>query len=213
MSAGARTDTGRVDLADAVTAVPARGRERMPRDGAHRPDAMVSCTVLVGSPRKRSRTQAVTEMLAQRACRELREAGVEVEPARLVELRKLSPIAFDGQQEEVQAAIASVTRPGLLFIGSPTYLETFSGMLKVLLDLVPRDGLGRTVAVPVMTAADRRHRFAVERYLAPLLVAMGAHVPAPGLSVIEDEMPQIESLLDTWCRGSCSQLLAALKHV
>ncbi|HEY9332792.1 MAG TPA: NAD(P)H-dependent oxidoreductase [Kribbella sp.] len=191
----------------------ARVRELTPQAATRRLGAVVPCTVLVGSPRQRSRTQTVTELLARRTCDQLREAGVDVEPARLIELRKLSPIAFDGQQEEVQAAIADVMRPGLLFIGSPTYLETFSGMLKVLLDLVPRDGLGQTVAVPVMTAADRRHRFAVERYLAPLLVAMGATVPVPGLSVIEEEMPRIDGLLDSWCEGSCAQLVAALEEI
>lgn len=206
MSAVVRTGIGD----PAATRTPARERrQREPAGGR----AAVPCTVLVGSPRRQSRTQTVTELLAQRSCRELRATGLEVEPARLVDVRELSPIALDGQQDAVQAAIAMLTRPGLLFIGSPTYLETFSGMLKLLLDLVPRDGLRRMVAVPVMTAADPRHRTAVERYLAPLLVAMGATVPAPGLSVLVDDMPQLDGLLDTWCEASCPKLMAALQQI
>ncbi|MEV0289136.1 NAD(P)H-dependent oxidoreductase [Kribbella sp. NPDC050820] len=196
-------------VAPAGTRTP--GRERPQHEFANG-SAVVPCTVLVGSPRRQSRTQAVTEQLAQRTCRELSATGLDIEPARLVDVRELSPIALDGQQDEVQAAIAELTRPGLLFIGSPTYLESFSGMLKLLLDLVPRDGLGRTVAVPVMTAADPRHRMAVDRSLAPLLVAMGATVPAPGLSVLVDDMPQLDGLLDTWVEAACSKLAAALRQ-
>ena len=56
--------------------------------------------------------------------------------------------------------------------------------VKLFLDLVPRRGLEGTVAVPVMLCASPAHGMAVETALRPVLVELGATVPA-SLSLVD----------------------------
>lgn len=50
----------------------------------------------------------------------------------------------------------------------------------------------------MMTAADPAHQHAVESYLRPLLLALGARVCAPGLSVLEAQFSTLDTMLAAW---------------
>ena len=63
---------------------------------------------------------------------------------------------------------------------------------------LPRQALSGVLAVPMMTAADPAHQHAVESYLRPLLVALGARVGAPGLSVLEAQFSLLDPVLTAW---------------
>ena len=61
-------------------------------------------------------------------------------------------------------------------------------MLKAFLDRYGSNGLAGVVAVPVMTGGWPGHLLAVEVHLRPVLVELGATVPARGLYVTEPEL-------------------------
>lgn len=168
----------------------------------------VSFTVLVGNPRPRSRTRGVVLAAADLLRERLAETGVELAAPTLVDLAELPAglIVAEDRCAAVREAYAAVTGATLLLVASPTYKGSYTGLLKLFLDLLPRHGLAGTVAVPMMTAADRGHRHAVESYLRPLLVALGAAVPTAGLSVLESEFAAVERVLSAWSAGATPAL-------
>ncbi len=171
-------------------------------------NGLLTFTVLVGNPKPQSRTRAVVRGAADVLRERLAETGILLAPPRLVDLAELSPglIVAEDRCAAVTEAFAAVSGSAVLIVGSPTFKGTFTGLLKLFLDLLPRQGLAGTAAVPLMTAADAAHRHAVESYLRPLLMALGATVPTPGLSVLESEFPIADRLLSVWLDSAAPAL-------
>ena len=71
-------------------------------------------------------------------------------------------------------------------------------MLKAFLDRYGNNGLAGVVAVPVMTGSWPGHLLSVEVHLRPVLVELGAVVPARGLYVTEPEFADLGSAVGTW---------------
>lgn len=72
----------------------------------------------------------------------------------------------------------------LVVVATPTYKGTYTGLLKLFLDRFSTQGL-RGVAIPLMLGAGPALSLAPELTLRPVLVEIGACVPAPGLYVLE----------------------------
>ena len=61
-------------------------------------------------------------------------------------------------------------------------------------------------AIPVMVGASPIHALAVEVYLRPLLVEIGATVPTRGLYVVEDQLEDLSAVIDGWLTQAGPQL-------
>jgi FMN reductase len=81
---------------------------------------------------------------------------------------------------------------------SPTFKGTYSGLLKVFLDRLPYRGLSGATALPLLVMKSPQHALAVEVHLRPLLVELGASVPAPGLALLESDLDRLDSVLRGW---------------
>src|SRR4029077_18328563 len=94
----------------------------------------VTATVvgLSGSPGQVSRSRTLLEL----ALSALEKQGVA--PSRLIDLARLPADALLGRREttEVREAIQSVWDAGVLVVATPIYRATYSGLLKVFLDLL-----------------------------------------------------------------------------
>jgi FMN reductase len=71
-------------------------------------------------------------------------------------------------------------------------------MLKAFLDRYGSNGLAGVLAVPVMTGGWAGHTLAVEVHLRPVLVELGATVPARGLYVTEPELTDVDAAIAGW---------------
>ena len=87
---------------------------------------------------------------------------------------------------------------GWLALAGPAFRETSdkdwlkkSELAVTFLDRYGNNGLAGTVAVPVMTGGWPGHLLAVEVHLRPVLVELGATVPARGLFVTEPELADL----------------------
>ena len=179
--------------------------------------APVPVTLLLGNPRRGSRTAAV----AARACDELRAAlageGVDTGEPCPVDLALLGPLLPARMSAAVLPggpigqALAAVRRPGLLVVASPTFKGSYTGLLKLFLDMLPMGGLAGTVAVAAMTAGWPQHRYVPEMFLRPLLVELGAAVPAASLSVLEAEFADLDAAVRPWA-ATAATVLAAVLH-
>jgi FMN reductase len=98
----------------------------------------------------------------------------------------------------IEDAADRVMSADLLLVASPTVSGTYSGLLKVFLDRLPYRALEGTTALPLLVMSSPLHALAVGVYLRPLLVELGAAVPAPGLAVLESEIGQLDRVLSRW---------------
>ena len=89
-------------------------------------------------------------------------------------------------------------RSTILIFASPTYKAAYTGLLKAFLDRYQNNGLAGVTAVPVMTGGWPGHLLAVEVHLRPVLIELGATVPARGLYVTEPELADLDTAVGKW---------------
>jgi FMN reductase len=168
----------------------------------------MNITVLVGNPKADSRTLHVAKVVAQALSPPSeREAGNEL---LVVDLALVAAELFDFTSTTVNDLVANVAQSDLVVVASPTYKATYTGLLKAFLDRYGNDGLKGTVAVPVMTGAAPIHALAPEVFLRPLLVELGATVPARGLYVTEGQFDELGTAVGSWAEGAKPLIARAL---
>jgi len=77
-------------------------------------------------------------------------------------------------------AIAAVRDADALVVATPVYQSSYSGLLKVFLDLLPQFALRGKTVLPLATGGSPAHVLAVDYALRPLLSALGAAHVTPG---------------------------------
>ncbi|MFD9942270.1 NADPH-dependent FMN reductase [Nonomuraea sp. NPDC059023] len=118
--------------------------------------------------------------------------------AEVVDLSALAPVILDpGPHAALEVALELVASASVVVFASPTYKATYTGLLKAFVDRFPPDALAGKTALPVLVMGDPRHALAVETHFRPLLVELGAHVPTPGLALLESELPG-EDVIARW---------------
>lgn len=145
--------------------------------------------VVVGNPKPGSRTLTAATTLARRL--------TDAEPDLVVDLATLGPALLDWQDPSIASLVEEVGAADLVVVGSPTYKATYTGLLKLFLDRFAGGTGLRGVALPLMLGAGPQHALAGEVHLRPLLVELGAVVPAPSLFVLDHEHDRDEAY-DAW---------------
>jgi FMN reductase len=156
--------------------------------------------VLVGHPRPGSRTHGIAGRAGYLLRGALAAERVAFPAPSLVDLAELAPSLLDRHSRDgaAQVAVRTVREASLLLVASPTFKGAYSGLLKVFLDLLPRDGLDTTIVVPLMTAGLPQHRTAVEHTLRPVLLELSACLPTVGISVLEPELDRFDDVFAGW---------------
>jgi FMN reductase len=158
-------------------------------------DAM-RIAVVTGNPKPASRTQNVALAVADALAA---ASEPEKPPAHLVvDLAEHASSLFDWSDAELTRLTAEVATADIAIFASPTYKAAYTGMLKAFLDRYGNNGLAGTVAVPVMTGGWPGHLLAVEVHLRPVLIELGATVPARGLYVTESEFGNLDAAVAKW---------------
>jgi len=152
---------------------------------------------LVGNPKVGSRTLTVAQEIAAQLGVWLAARGARPRVEHL-DLAELSAAIFDFESAPVEEALQRVGEADLLVVASPTYKATYTGLLKAFLDRLPPNGLGGHIAIPVMVGAAPIHALAVETYLRPLLIELGASCPTRGLFVLEVQLPDLPAVVAKW---------------
>jgi FMN reductase len=155
---------------------------------------MTTIAVVTGNPKPQSRTHSVALAVADAIAAELGGA-----PDRLVvDLAEHAPRLFDWADPELTALGSAVAGADVAVFASPTYKASYTGLLKAFLDRYGSNGLAGVAAVPVMTGGWPGHLLAVEVHLRPVLVELGATVPARGVYVTEPELADVEGAVGKW---------------
>jgi FMN reductase len=156
--------------------------------------------VLVGNPKRRSRTYEAALLVAEK----LTGAAAGT----VVDVADLGAGVLDWSDATATAAVESIREADVVVVASPTYKAAYTGLLKVFLDRFPSDGLAGVVAVPLMLGAGPGHALAPEHTLRPVLVELGATVPTRGLYLIDRDFANPDTL-DPWLARAVPQVRAA----
>jgi FMN reductase len=169
---------------------------------------MTSIAVVTGNPKPQSRTHSVALVVADALA-----AEITPQPSRLViDLTEHAASLFDWSAQTLSTLTAEVAAADIAIFASPTYKASYTGMLKAFLDRYGSNGLAGVVAVPVMTGGWPGHLLAVEVHLRPVLVELGATVPARGLYVTEPELPELGAVVAKWAATATPLIIRALKN-
>jgi FMN reductase len=155
--------------------------------------SQVRILAVVGNPRPASRTLGVARAVAERIAAAHADAAVA-----MIDLAERGPGLLDPGSSQVSADLAELLAADVLVVASPTYKATYTGLLKVFLDRVAGGALGGKPAVPVMTGGAATHTLSVDVHLRPLLIELGASCPTQALYVLEAQLPDLESVIETW---------------
>jgi FMN reductase len=162
--------------------------------------------VVVGNPKPGSRTLGVARAVAD----ELGKAVGAPADHLVIDLAEHAGSLFDREAERLVELTGLVAASELIIAASPTYKATYTGMLKAFFDRYGTNGLAGSVAVPVMTGAGSGHALAAELHLRPLLVELGATVPARAVYVTEGELGELDKSVASWAEAAIPLVRRAL---
>ncbi len=101
-------------------------------------------------------------------------------------------------QPQIRAALDLIDRAHGVVVATPIYQTSFSGLLKIFLDLLGRDALAGKTVLPTATAGTLAHLLGIEYGLTPVLRALGATC-TKGLFLLENAFER-PSLTGPGCR-------------
>jgi FMN reductase len=166
--------------------------------------------VIAGDRRPQSATLAVAAVAADVISQVTGLAG----GYELIDLSALAPRLLQAAPcPVVEDAAEQAVTADLLLVASPTVKGSYSGLLKVFLDLLPQRALAGTVGLPLLVTDAPEHALAVDVYLRPLLVELGCLVPTPGLAVPAAGPGPLDSILYPWAAQVAKSLGAVFPAV
>jgi len=145
--------------------------------------------VVVGNPKPMSRTRAAAELVATKL------SGTP--PEHVIDVVDLGAGLLGWGDPKVAAAKETVKSADFLVIASPTFKATYTGLLKLFLDQFGAGELGQIPTFPLMLGGSPAHALAPELTLRPVLVEIGASVPAPSLYLLDSDY-ETSPDLDGW---------------
>jgi FMN reductase len=146
---------------------------------------MATIVVLSGSPSNTSRTAALTRYLAAL----LDERGHDT---RVVNIREDLPaealIGADTGDPAIADVVGAIHDADGILVASAVYKAAYTGVLKLVLDLLPHMAFAGKVVLPLLTGAGEVHTLALDYALRPVLAALGSYHVVPGLFVMDKDI-------------------------
>jgi FMN reductase len=146
-----------------------------------------SILVVSGSPSVTSRTAALADHLAGR----LRTQGHTVTSIRVRDLPAEPLTLADATHPAIAAAVTAVSAADGVVVASPVFKAAYSGLLKLLLDLLPQFALTGKVVLPVVTGGSSAHVLTIDYALRPVLSSLGADHIVPGWFVLDQHIEML----------------------
>jgi FMN reductase len=133
--------------------------------------------LLGGSPSAPSTTWRLLQLLGER----LAALGHRTVALQVRQLPAEALLRADPDDTVLREALAMVREADAIVVGTPVYKASFSGALKVFLDLLPQDGLAGKLVLPVATGGSPSHMLALDYALRPVLASLGPRHILPSI--------------------------------
>jgi FMN reductase len=143
---------------------------------------MAKVVTILGSPSEASRTAFVTNYFAD----QIRSGGHSVSAVVVRDLPAEELLHGRFGHAAIAAAIAAIEGADGVVVATPIYKASFTGVLKVFLDVLPQEALRGKAVQPIGSAGSLAHVLAIDYGLRAVLVALGAeHVHPAYVDVVE----------------------------
>src|SRR5262245_61197686 len=137
----------------------------------------MSVLLIAGSPSERSRSAA----LLDRVGRLLAGRGAWVNRLSVRDLPPQALLLADLGHPAVQDAARQVAEAQAIVVATPVYKAAYSGVLKLLLDVLAQTAFKGKAVLPIATGGSPHHMLALDYALRPVLQSLGARHILPGV--------------------------------
>jgi len=142
-----------------------------------------------GSPSLRSRSGWLLQLAQTR----LESWATHSTTVAIRELGGDALVACDTQAAPIRAAVEQVVQSDLVIVSTPIYKASYSGLLKLFLDLLPQEALRGKTVLPLATGGSLAHLLALDYALKPVLSALGARDILDGVFATDLQLVAHES--------------------
>src|SRR4028118_35318 len=139
---------------------------------------------IAGSPSHPSRSLAVLEY----AKTFLASEGLQLD---LITVRDFPPedlVLAKFDSPAIQQAKTLVEQANGVFIATPIYKASYSGLLKAFLDLLSPSALSGKVVLPIATGGTLAHLLAIDYALKPVIATLGARYVLGGVYLLDTQI-------------------------
>ena len=139
------------------------------------------------SRRRRACSPTASPRPPSRALPPAREVVVEVVDVRDVAHDLTNNVLTGFASPDLQVRLDAIAEADAVVVATPVYAASYSGLFKMLIDVLPKDALRDTPVLLGATGGTARHSLAIDHALRPLFAHLGALVaPVAVFAASED---------------------------
>ncbi|MDY7990118.1 NADPH-dependent FMN reductase [Paenibacillus polymyxa] len=142
---------------------------------------MSKVVILSGSPSTESRLYGLINYTTE----QLQQAGAEVTLLNVVDLPAEDLVTANFNSPDVTASLALIAAADAVIVASPVYKASYSGLLKIFLDLVPQEGLRGKPVLPLFIGGTLAHLLVIDYALKPVINALGGRHILGGVYAVD----------------------------
>ncbi len=146
----------------------------------------MSLLLIAASPSLKSRSGVLLSAAAER----LQHLGLAPDVLRLRDLPAEALLQADFSHPDLREATAAVARASVVVLATPIYKASYSGLLKVFLDVLPQDGLQGKTVWTLATGGSLAHLLALDYSLLPVLSSLGARSHVDSVYACDAQVPK-----------------------
>jgi FMN reductase len=154
---------------------------------------MATILTVSASPSARSKTARTRHLID----RHLIAAGHTVHSLDVRDLPAEALLAADTSHPAIAAAVDLFEQADGVVVATPVYKASYSGLLKILLDLLPQRALADKVVLPLATGGTLAHVLVLDYALRPVLSSLGSSEVVQGYFLL-DQFVTLEAEGDGW---------------
>ena len=147
-----------------------------------------------------SSTRLLADRLTEAVVRGLGAAGGSDQDV-VVEVVEVRDIAHDLTNHvltgfaapELQVRLDAVTEADAVIVATPVYAASYSGLFKMLVDVLPKDAVRETPVLLGATGGTARHSLAIDHALRPLFAHLGALVAPVAVFAASEDWGNVEA--------------------
>lgn len=146
----------------------------------------MNIVTVAASPAEKSRSSFLTKQIEKSLLKENADAKIsswsldDFSPAALVYTR------FDDQT--IISFQQSIANADIVIFSTPVYKAAYSGGLKLLLDIIPENGLKNKTTLSIATGGTNAHLLVIDYVLKPVIAILGARTQLPGIYVSDPDL-------------------------
>jgi len=142
-----------------------------------------------------SSTRLLADRLTQSTVRALapRDVVVEVVEVRDIAHDLTNHVLTGFASPELQVRLDAITEADAVIVATPVYAASYSGLFKMLVDVLPKDALRNTPVLLGATGGTARHSLAIDHALRPLFAHLGALVAPVAVFVASEDWGSVDA--------------------